>query len=461
MITETDGFEFEPSTFTPEIEDVVPEIIQIEDSATAYEQVRNEVLFSIHGDKFLVDRVVSPTGEVITRKPTILIKKDDQTTFNDQYQLGFFPNEEYTYTNGSGGSVTVRGVIRYKEYEDDAVSSVLTYADGRPVPVDLTVLDDDGNVVDGTSDNQLGTKILVWIPDGTLIKDGGIKHLQITNPRRDSADYGQSSIRQDFIEFVKTSDVPVIESVDPNIVTVDGGDDVLIVGSNLQNGMRLFLDGEEITDFTRTLDNAGNKILVEFTAPPGREGTTQIAIMNPSGGMATSDFTYVKTFNQDPVILDFSPTQGTENTLVIINGDNFLKPDPTTVLEKGVDGFRLIGTRVLLDGRDVNDYQYDASNNIQFNYYQVPDTEALIQVDAGVAVYSTFYENAYAVDSGGDVARLTNDALGNPAIETATAFYGIRYVPGENKFYAYDADGARIGEASITFTGATERRPLT
>jgi hypothetical protein len=449
IITQTDGFEFEPSTFTPEIDDVLPEVVQIEDTATSYSRVKNETLIALHGSKFLVDRVVSDTGEVITRQPTILIKKNDNNTFNDYYQLGFFPNEEYT-----GGGITVRGVIKYKASEDDPTETVLTYADGRPVQLEMTVLDDNGNVVDGTTDNQLGTKILIWIPNSALIADGGIKHIQVTNPMRDSDAYGNSAIKSDFIEFVKTSDIPVIESVVPNIITVEGGDTIVITGSNLQNGLRLFLDGEEITNFTRTLDNSGNKTLVEFTAPPGREGTTQVLIMNPSGGIAVSDFTYVKTFNQDPIINNFTPTQGTENTLVVVNGDNFLKPDPTAVTEKGVDAYRLIGSRILLDGKEVNQYRYDNSGNIQFDYYTVPATEALIQLDAGTAVFSDFYENASVVnDDTGEVALKTNDENGNPAFKTASSFYSIRYTG--SAYYAYDEYGVAVGPISMAFNAVT------
>jgi hypothetical protein len=456
IITKPNGFEFEPSTFTPEIDSILPAVVQIQDTASLYSMMKNETLIAIKGDKFLVDRFVDTDGTVITRKPTVLVKKNDNNTFNNRYQLGFFPNEEYT-----GGGVTVRGIIKYKLNEDDAAETVLTFADGRPVPLEMTVLNALNQVVDGTTGNQLGTKMLIRIPNTALIRDGGIKHIQVTNPTRKSANYGKSNIKSDFIEFVKTSDIPVIESVKPNIITVLGGENIVITGSNLQNGLKLYLDGEEITNFTRELDTTGNKILVKFKAPPGREGTTQVQILNPSGGLAVSDFTYVKTFNKDPIFKNFTPPLGTFGTLVVVNGDNFLKPDPTAVTERGIDAYRLIGSRIVIDGKEVNSYTKDPSGNIIFGTYEAPAEESLIKVDAGKAIYSTFYNNAYVVESSpnaGAIATLTNDAMNNPAIATTTETYAIRYESGV--YRAYQSNGALVGTVNISFSLATGKTTI-
>ena len=445
------GYEFEPSTFTPVIDSILPNVIQIEDDTASYSKFKNETLIAIKGDKFLVDRYVDDNGVVIVRKPSVLVKKNDNNTFNNRYQLAFFPNEEFT-----GGGVTGRGIIRYKFNEDDPdlASNVLTYSDGRPVPLDMTVLDATGKVVDGTTNNQLGTKILIRVPNIALIRDGGIKHIQITNPIKKSDQFGKSAIKSDFVEFVKTSDIPVIESVKPNIITVDGGNEITITGSNFQNGMRLFLDGEEITTFSRDLDTTGGKIIVKFKAPKGREGTTQLQILNPSGGLAVSDFTYVKTFNKDPIFTSFTPPQGTYDTLVVVNGDNFLKPDPTAVTERGIDAYRLIGTRMLIEGREVNTYKRDASGNILFDMYVAPAEDALIKVEAGKATYSKFKENTTVIDQAtGNLVTLTNDPANNPAFAVAGETYAIRYVSGA--FQAYGSNGLLIGPASISFNAGT------
>lgn len=454
IITLPDGYEYEPSTLTPVIDSITPPVIQIENTATAYSKLKNETLIAIKGDQFLVDRFVDGSGNVITRKPTVLVKKNNDNTFNTRYQLAFFPNELYT-----GGGVTVRGVIKYKNAETDTVENVLTYPDGRPVPLDMIVLNDDNEVVDGTSGNQVGTKILIRVPNLALIRDGGIKHIQVTNPTRKSADYGKSTIKSDFVEFVSTSDIPVIESVKPNIVTVEGGEEIVIMGSNLQNGLKLYLDGEEIKTFTRELDTTGNKILVKFKAPKGREGTTQIQILNPSGGLAVSDFTFVKTFNKNPIFTSFTPPLGTYGTLVVINGDNFLKPDPTAVTERGVDAYRLIGTRVTIDGKEVNTYKRDTAGNIIFESYVAPDPEILIKTEAGKAVYSKFYQNTNTIDTDtGSPVTLTNDASGNPALKTNLETYAIRNAGGtvaSPLYNAYNSSGSLVGAATVTFSAAT------
>lgn len=450
IVTLPNGYEFEPSTYTPVIDTVLPNMIQIEDTATSYSKIKEDTLIAITGNLFMVDRFVDADGTVITRKPTVLIKKNDNNTANNRYQLAFFPNDEFTNPDGS----RVRGIIRYKPAEDalDTQVVVLTDENGYAIPLEMTILDDSGEVVTGIAGNQLGTKILIKIPNQARIEDGGIKHVQVTNPTRKSPDYGNAAIKSDVVEFVTTTDIPVIESVEPSIVTVEGGETIVITGSNLQNGMRLFLDGTEITSFTRELDTTGNKIIVTFTAPPGREGTTQLSVMNPSGGIAVNAFSYVKTFNQNPEIDDFSPKQGTAGTLVVINGDNFLTADPTAVTEAGIDAYRLIGSRVLLDGKDVNTYKRTASGEIAFGSYRVPNADALIQKDGTKAVYSKFMNNTTVtalVEGQETVAKITNDDQNNPAIKLGIETYAIRGT--SSGYEAYNSAGTLIGAATVSF----------
>ncbi|GAU77808.1 IPT/TIG domain-containing protein [Fusibacter sp. 3D3] len=450
IVTKGDGYEFEPSTYTPDIQSVSPTQIQIEDTTSAYSRVKNNTLLSIKGDKFLVDRVVDANGDIITRKPSVLIKKNDDNTSYSRYQVGFFPNETWVDPT-PGSTIKVTGIIKYKVTESDP-EQVLLDANGIAVPLTLTVINSAGNVVDGTNTNQIGQKILIMIPNTTLIADGGIKHLQVTNPMRDSDEPGKANIKSDYIEFIKTADIPVIESVKPNIITVEGNEEILITGSNLQDGLKLYLDGEPITTFTRELDTTGNKILITFTAPKGREGTTQLQVVNPGGGIAVSDFTYVKTFNKNPVLTSFTPKMGTYDTMVVINGDNFLKPDPTAITESGIDAYRLIGTRVKIDGREVNDYNLNAYGNIEYLPFTVPSENILIDQDAGKAVFSSFSENTKILNANDlTVAALTNDASKNPAIQWNGERYAFKYAGGV--YSAYNSSDTLIGVATITFDG--------
>jgi len=448
-VTSIDGFEFEPSSYTPVLDSVTPSVIQVEDDASGYLNFSHNIQIAIKGDKFLVDRFVDDGGNIVTQYPTILIKKNDDNTFNSRYQLGFFPNETAT-----GNGVTVKGIIKYKPDETGAVETVLTDDTGVPVQIVMTVLNDANQLVDGTSNNQIGTKILLTAPTATLIKDAGIKHLQVTNPTRDSTEYGKSVIKSDFFEFIKTTDIPVIESVKPNIVTVEGGETVVVTGSNFQEGIKIYLDGEAITTFTRELDTTGTKIIIQFTAPAGREGTTQLQLLNPSGGLAVADFTFVKTFNEAPEITNFSPRIGSYDTLVMVNGNNFLKADPTATSELGINAYRLMGTRVLIDGKEVNQYNLNSYGDITYINYSVPSTEALIYNDAGQAKYSDFYLNTVTREqSSGTVVLLGNDAYNNPAILTEDTLYAFKYTSGV--LSAYDEEDTYIGSVTQTFNAVS------
>jgi len=455
IVTLQDGYEFVPSTLTPIVDEVTPDTIQIEDYSLdvgagpiVFNKFSEDTLIAVKGSQFLVDKEVDASGNAFVRYPTVLIKKNNDNTFLTKYQLGFFPNEEVE---------GVRGIIKYKTDENEIEEYVLRDDDGKPVPLEIIVVDDENNIIDGTEGNDVGTKILIKIPSISLLEDGGIKHVQVTNPRRQSDESGASVIKSDSISFVKTTDVPVIESVDPQITTVEGGIDVTIVGANFQDGVRVFLDGEEIENVTRDISADGEKILLIFEAPAGRAGTTQLQIINPDGGLAVKDFTYVTSFAKDPEIEDFNPKKGTENTLVVIDGDNYLKPDPTSPTTSGYDGLRLIGTRVILDGEDVNQYVYDSLGNVKFDTYVSPSNEIAIYSSSGIAFYSPFYENTFVTKtSDGKVYYLGRDKDKNPRItNNDDEWYDIRRNSGDTGFEAYDVDGVLIGAASVTYDGTS------
>lgn len=72
---------------------------------------------------------------------------------------------------------------------------------------------------------------------------------------------------------------------------------------------------------------------------------------------------------------------------MVIAGDNFFKPDPSVASETGMDAFRLIGTRALIDGVEVNQYNKGSYGEIVFNDYTSPAGDDLLQIlpdDQGV-----------------------------------------------------------------------------
>lgn len=441
------GYEFEPSSYTPVIDSITPNVIHVEQSG-AFFKMKDEILISVKGENFFVDRLYRADGTLAINQPSLFIKKNGDNTQETNYQFALLPNAE-TVFNGQ----TYRGLVYHKNTES-GTPILLTAADGKPVMFEMQVLDKDGRVVDGTEGNRLGSNIIVKIPANALIKDIGSKHLLVTNPTRASMDYGHSSMEMDVLTFITTTDAPVIEKVEPAIVTVDGGDDIVITGSNIAPGAKLYIDGNEITGFTAELNPTGDKTLVKFKAPEGREGLTQLLLQNPSGGIAVADFTFVNSFDKDPVFDSFAPPSGTYGTIVVARGDNFLKPDPTAVTERGIDAYRLVGTRMFIDGREVDSFKKDASGRIVFAPYTVPNAEQLIKADAGLAVYSKLAENSTVTYTDGAfnrVAQLGKDAGGNPMIVAGDEAYSIIWNSSSNSFSARTKAGKDAGAATVTF----------
>ncbi|MGB3367162.1 MAG: IPT/TIG domain-containing protein, partial [Acidaminobacteraceae bacterium] len=436
------GYKAIPSTLTPVVTTVTPEKIQLK---TADNTLQNKTQFTIKGDKFIVDRYVDSSGKVILKYPAILFKQDGTNSLTDSYQLGFFPNIV------SGSSI---GQIKWKLQDDSTTENILMNGPD-PLSFEMLVVNDENVIVDGTDGNNEGTKIILIMPEVSNMNTLGSKSIQVINVRRGSTDFGFSSVAKDVVEFVRSNDIPVITSVVPNIVTVDGGNEITVRGSNFQDGVKLFLDGEEMTGLTREISGSGDEIILKFIAPAGREGETQLLIMNPSGASDIYTFIYVKTFAKDPEFTSFAPAKGTEGTYVIINGDNFLKADPTATSTTGYEGFRLIGTRVYIDGRDVNDYNKDGTGNILYQAYTVPATNKFISVKSNLLKLTSFEKNVTITGPSSKVYFLSNDKDNNPQItDNENVFYNIKYESGV--FKAYDKDNIYLADATITDSLGTD-----
>jgi len=332
----TDGYTYIPSKLTPEITDSVPDKIQVvSDGAGAYETPEDRMV-AIHGKNFMIHKFTGSGGKEVVRYPIV--------EFGAEVGL----NKNTTQNPGDPPS------------NPDIV---------------LKVFDASGAELDGTQGSEIGTKILVIIPKGTKVSTLGKTYLKVSNPVRNSESTGLSAVKYDFIEFVATdaNKNPVITSVTPSVSTTDGGETITVEGSNFASGVRVFLDGEEIKSVNRQGD--GKKLT--FTCPKGREGETQLQVMNPEGGMATWPFTYVKAYTS-PKITDFSPKSGKTGTLVIIKGENFLKPEPTAT-EDSI--YKLIGSRVLLEGTEVNEYNVNpTTKKIELKDYLSPDQNPILEI---------------------------------------------------------------------------------
>ncbi|WZL73571.1 IPT/TIG domain-containing protein [Clostridiaceae bacterium 35-E11] len=327
-----DGYTFILSKMKPKIDHINPEKIQvtkISDTPITYQiSEQTDRMIGIYGENFFIHKYTDDSGKEVVRYPII------------------------EFGNG----------VRLNKNDTGLQSNPELY---------LKIFDKQGKELDGSEGNEMGSKILVKIPKDKTMETIGKTAVKIINPVRNSTEEGLYANKPDAVEFVvpPQNKRPVIESVVPNVVTVGGGETVVITGSNFQEGVKVMIDGEEVKGIK--LQGDGKKI--ELKAPSGREGETQLQVINPEGGIAIHPFIYVKTYT-DPKLLRFSPKSGKTGTLVVLEGENFLKPDPTATKE---DIYKFIGTRVLLEGIDINGYnQDDITKKIVLVHYKAPNAVA-------------------------------------------------------------------------------------
>ncbi|MEN6460756.1 MAG: IPT/TIG domain-containing protein, partial [Syntrophomonas sp.] len=323
-------FTYLPSSEKPQVTQVIPGIIPIEQQNNQYfiNSSINELQIAIKGSNFLVTRYPDASGEEQINYPKVSI----------------------------GGVVINNNVNPGTDYQ----------------PLSFEVLK--GNVVvDGTGSNQIGDTILIRVAAGTAginISDKNNRSVVITNPIRNSANFSVSYPFPEMVvfELINENDYPIISSVTPNLVAVQGGTNVLVSGSNLRTGASVYIDGKLVTNIKVSSDNKS----IQFTAPAGREGETLLQVQNPGGGIATYPFIYTTTYT-DPKIISIQPPKGTTGTAVTVIGDAFLQPDATVAVDSINDInqyliYRLIGTRILMNGYDINEYNL-VGNRIQLTPY--------------------------------------------------------------------------------------------
>lgn len=404
------GYTFIVSKIKPEITDAVPIRIQVVNNSGAF-QVPSNRYMAIYGKNFMVHKYINEDGREVVRYPIV--------------QLG--PN-----------------LIIDKNNPDSDFNDSTKSLKGRD-EVFLKVFDANGRELDGSSGNEIGTKILVRLEEG-MPSTGvtiGKAFLKIINPMRNSRGTGLETQINDFIEFVNpdASKNPVIQNVTPNVVSIEGGEEITVIGSNFMDGVRIFIDGEEVSPIHREDDGK----TITFKAPPGREGQTQLQVMNIEGGMDIYPFTYVKTFT-NPKITSIEPRRGNTGTLVIVKGENFLKPDSTG----GEDViYRLIGTRILLEGQEINSYNINTATKeielIGFN----PNTP-LFSIQNKTIQTANYYHSILLRGVGGKLYTIDVDSLGIPIISDGLGNdYKIVFDSQNNKIQA-DKSGGGLYDVTVS-----------
>lgn len=337
-VVKPNGFTFYPSSIEPVIENVVPDKIMID----VNNNITEDRMIAIYGKNFMIHKYEDADGEDVVRYPIIKL-----------------------------GSIVID-----KNIDND---------------LQVLVMDNANNVLDGSSGREVGSKILLTIPANTKVDKPGTANVEITNPMRFSKENGRTTVAYDIIEFVANVEKPYITRVNPDTVTVGGGEEVTVDGSNFRPGVRVFIDGNEVKGVVR--EGTGSKIT--FKAPPGRPGVTQLQVMNSDGGIAVWPFTYVTTYT-DPKITDFNPKIGTYDTLVVVRGQNFLGPDPTA---EANEILKLIGARILLENEDINTYHRDEYNRIALQAYNSSSDDLVINPTTG-QLSSYYHSVVFEKESG-------------------------------------------------------------
>lgn len=223
----------------------------------------------------------------------------------------------------------------------------------------MEVYNDQDVLLDGKK-YVLGTRIITKIPaapDGEL----GYVGITVTNPD------GGAATKENLFEFKDPppqSEWPVIEDIQPNRGNVDGGDEVKIYGKRFDyvggEAKCIVTIGGALADI---VNNKSSSNLLTIITPKGTEGPKTVQIINEDGSMAqVVDGYYYAKVCTTPEIYSIVPDFGGEGTQVIIKGKDFMEPDPESAVINNK-----IGTRVLLDGVDVNSYLKDEFDNIQFD----------------------------------------------------------------------------------------------
>ena len=370
------GYTFIASKVSPEITDAVPRQIQVVNNGGAF-QIPSDRYMAIYGKNFMIHKYTDENGREIVRYPVVDLDSLKIEKNN--------PPEDFA----------------------DPSASLKGRSD-----VFLKVFDANGRELDGSSGSEIGTKILIRLEEGTPPAGVtlGKAPLKVTNPMRNSTGEGLSTQIADYIEFVNpdTSKYPIIQNVTPNVVAVEGGEEIIVTGSNFTDGVRVFIDGAEVQSIKREADGK----TITFKAPPGREGQTQLQVMNIEGAIDIYPFTYVKTFT-DPKITSIQPRQGNTGTLVVVKGDNFLKPDPTG----GKDAiYRLIGTRILLEGQEINSYNINtATKEIELRDFTNP-SKPLFSIQNKAIETASYYHSILLEEYGGQYYTVDLDPSGVPII---------------------------------------------
>jgi hypothetical protein len=143
--------------------------------------------------------------------------------------------------------------------------------------------------------------------------------------------------------------------------------------------------------------------------------------------MAGVDFYYVRSYTT-PRIIKVTPPEGVINSLVTIDGEGFVLPDPTADLNNDLGIYRLMGSRVLLGTRDINDYNY-SNGKITLQPYTAADNNKLLQIDADNEAFLADYYHSIALEDEAEPGKfyiIRYNELGNIILTNGRNTYEVK-----------------------------------
>lgn len=375
-------FEYEGSSVLCEIDSISPSQINLKPNDTS--RLKEDIAFDIKGRRFKVYGY----------------KKDGEQHIN--------------YPEIDLGGIKIKKVLRNGEY---VVVQNPGTSNEFEINAEIDIYNTKGEIVDGGINNETGEKIVVklkaepnvgqsyiFVPDGVVDTSG--EDLRIANPKLNSTLNGVAVDLKGVLKFIASESNPVIE-VEPNVTDLDSGDEIIITGSNIDKDTQIYISGILVEQKSFESLKDGAKIIVNApTFPDVHEGTTVLQAVNLetgsfSAGSHSVNFIFVKSITEQPEVTSFAPKKGTKDTLVVVDGQNFVDRQLTVNDANDINAFRLIGTRIYMKtenqatiGQEVNEYQKVEDGVPQLQSFSSSDSadNKIIKVQDGFAVLSDYYK---------------------------------------------------------------------
>lgn len=339
------------------------------------------------------------------------------------------------------------------------------------------VYDKDNKEINGVG-NQIGVAINGYIKGGEA-GDSYEGPVDITVRNPDSGEATKAEMFDYQAHSRLESQMPRIREIKPDIGPITGGNIIKIIGDNfdLESStpeIQVTIGGQlcEIVN--------ANSEEIEIKVPKGFEfGEQPVQVIASDGAMDTikvddtrmNGYTYIKSISE-PEIIDIAPAFGGKGTIVYIAGKdkgpdkptffksrnlkdeldkNIITPEEYAALVNSIRADELIGTRVYLNGIDINTKKEDGEDDI----YEIVD-DIIKDDDKDGNIFNGTNRVEFIDDNliritipGGYYPGLKDLKILNPDSSTCTVKEGFRYMkPAANAEVEITDIIPRLGSAS-------------